>query len=265
MTISINKKNSSKINDNPFFNFVKNYFYFLREVKFNYDSPGNRTVVSKWIWSKEKKYLVPNYLEKELKTLQFDRYNRVGEKQILNINYDIDQWLNMVKQFIIFLDIAELSSLFKNEKGECSLYIDCDSHNSSYIMYYYDDSKETEYRISFMETSIPKPGSQSSIVSFINATDEEDEDSTITLIQIDILRRYGDKRTNQIKLIENSTDCKSLLAKSEEALIFNVFRDILSQVIFNTFSDILNNVNKAVGFERNITEEVLNGYIKFTE
>ena len=254
---------SLKLQDNPFFEFTKKYFYFLRQVKFDFESP-DRCITSTWIWSKDKKYHISDKLERELKDLQFCRNNKVGPMQLLNINYSVDEWLALVRQFIVYLDTIELASLYKNDKDESNVYIDCDPLNSSYVLYYYDDNNETEYRISFIETSIPRPGAPSAIATFINATEDE-EDSTITLVQIDILRRYGNKRTNQIKLVENSGDGKSLLVKPEEALVFNVFRDILSQVIFNTFNDILNNVNKTIGFERNITEEVLHGYIKLSE
>jgi len=252
---------SIKLYDNPFFDFTKKYFYFLRQVKFDFERP-DRCITSPWIWSKNKKYNIPENLKDELKSLQFIKNNKVGINQILNFNYSIDEWLTLVKEFIIYLDAVELASLYKNDKDESNIYIDCDKYNSSYVLYYYDDNKETEYRISFIETSIPRSDTPSPITAFINAT--QDEEDSITLIQIDILRRYGDKRTNQIKLIENSNDSKSLLAKSEEALVFNVFRDILSQVIFNSFNDIINNVNKTVGFERNITDEVLHGYINLS-
>lgn len=250
---------------NKFFKFVTDYFNFLRKIKFNFENESDRILTSKWIWSKEKKYLVPDSMEKELKNLQFDYNNRVGFNQILNINYTIDEWFTMVREFIVFLDTMELSSLYKNDKGESNLYVTCDAPNSSYIIYYYDDNKDTEYRLSFIDTDIPKPNQQSAIMSFINAVDDDEEETTITLVQIDILRRYGDKRTNQLKLVSNADNNKHFLNKEEDNLLFNVFRDILSQVIFNTFHDILNNVNKIVGFERNITEEVLHGYIKLSE
>ena len=253
---------SIKLQDNPFFEFTKKYFYFLRQVKFDFERP-DRCVTSTWIWSKDKKYNIPETLKNDMRDLQFIRNNKVGKNQILNLNYSVDEWLSLVKQYIIYLDTIELASLYKNDKDESNIYIDCDKHNSSYVLYYYDDGKETEYRISFIETAIPRSDAPSPITAFINAT--QDEEDSITLVQIDILRRYGDKRTNQIKLIENSNDSKSLLVKPEEALVFNVFRDILSQVIFNSFNDIINNINKTIGFERNITDEVLHGYIKLSE
>lgn len=256
---------SESIICNKFFKFVNDYHNFIRQVKFDFDTNPNKIITGKWIWSKDKQYQIPSTLESELKNLQFDYNNRVGYNQICNINHDMDQWFKMVREFIVFLDNMELASLYKNDKGDSVLYIDCDNPNSTFNMYYYDDPTDTEYRISFIDTEIPKPGKQSAILSYIDATDT-DENNTITLIQIDILRRYGDKRTNQLKLVADINTNHQFLQKEEDGLTFNVFRDILSQVIFNTFNDILNNVNKAVGFKRNITEEVLrHGYIKLSE
>lgn len=261
--IIIKSSIKTSINNNRFFKFVKDYYYFLRQVKFDFDRK-DRIVVNCRLFSKEKKYIVPESLSRELKTLQFDRYNRVGYYQICNINIDINQWFWMVREFIIFLNNMELSSLYKNDKGDSIIYVDCDRDNSSDVLYYYDETKETEYRISFIDTDIPKPGQISSqLVTFINGVD--DKDTNVTLIQIDILRRYGDKRTNQIKLIADQITNKQFLSNEEDRVIFNVIRDIISQVIYNTFDDILNNVNKIVGFDRNITEEVLHGHIKLSE
>lgn len=251
------------ITSNKFFKFVNSYHNFIRQVKFEFDKP-ERSITSAWIWSKEKKFEIPSSLQDQLKSLVFDYHNKVGYFQICNINYDIDQWLKMVREFIIFLDYMEVCSLYKNDKGDSNLYVDCDSKNSTYNMYYYDDNKDTEYRISFIDTDIPKSGNQSAIMTFINGT-EDDEENTITLIQIDILRRYGDKRTTQLKLVPDTNTNRQFLQRDEDNITFNVFRDILSQIIFNTFNDILNNVNKVVGFERNITEEVLHGYIKLSD
>lgn len=252
---------SEKLEDNPFFEFTDKYFYFLRQVKSDFEKP-NRWVTSTWIWSKDKKYNIPETFKNDIKELQFIRNNKVGKYQIVDINYDEERWLSLIKHFIIYLDAIELASLYKNDKDESNLYIDCDIQKSSYNLYYYDDNKETEYRISFIDTTIPKSKTQSTISAFIN--DNQDDEEPITLIQIDILRRYGDKRVNQIKLIEN-TDIYSLISKPEELLTFFTFRDILSKVIFNTFNDIINNINKIVGFEQDITDEVLNGYIKLSK
>ena len=250
---------------NKFFKFINDYHNFIRQVKFDFDTNPDKIITGKWIWSKDKQYHVPSTLESELKDLQFSYNNRVGYNQICNVNHDMDQWFKMVREFIVFLDAMEIAVLYKNDKGDSILYVDCDVPNSTFNMYYFDDPTDTEYRISFIDTDIPKPGKQSIIMNYIDATDDE-ENNTITLIQIDILRRYGDMRTNQLKLVADINTNRQFLQKEEDGLTFNVFRDILSQVIFNTFNDILNNVNKVVGFKRNITEEVLrHGYIKLSE
>lgn len=257
---------SEPITFNKFFKFVKSYYYFIRQVKFELDKP-ERVVTSTWIWSKNKKFEIPSYLQDQLRSIVFDYNNRVGYFQICNINYDMDQWLTMVREFILFLDYMEICSLYKNDKGDSNLYVEADLKNSTYNMYYYDDNKDTEYRISFLDTEIPKSGKQSAIMNFIDGIDTDDngKENAITLVQIDILRRYGDKRTTQLKLVPDANTNRQFLQREEDGITFNVFRDILSQIIFNTFNDILNNVNKIVGFERNITEEVLHGYIKLSD
>ena len=248
---------------NRFFNFIIKYYEYIRRIKFDFDGP-DKIIVNGTIFSKGKKYIVPESLTEQMRSLQFDRHNRVGYYQICNSYLDIHPWLTIVKEFIIFLDIMDLASLYKNDKGDCNLYVDCDEPNSSFVLYYYDESKETEYRLSFIDTDIPKMGTPSSIVTYINGTDDKEEQS-ITLIQIDILRRYGDKRTNQIKLVFDDNINNRFLNKKEDEIIFNVFQDMISRVIYDTFYDIVSNVNEIVGFDRNITEEVLHGHIKLSE
>ena len=48
----------TSINNNRFFKFVKDYYYFLRQVKFDFDRK-DRIVVNCRLFSKEKKYIVP--------------------------------------------------------------------------------------------------------------------------------------------------------------------------------------------------------------
>lgn len=252
---------------NEFYRFVTNYFYFLREFKYSYETdPSYKIIVKPKLFSKNKTTTIqfPTDTQAEINNLideynSYINYNKVKYNKIMNINQGVDSWFKIVKEFIIFLHEMELASLFKNEKGE-KIYVDIDVKNSSYILYYYDEDKETEYRISFMDTSIPKPNTKSQLMQYLDAEDDEN----VTLIQIDILRKYGDNVTNQLKFIENSFDKSELLIGNND-FIFYVFVDILSKVIFDTFNDILSNVNELLGFRRNITQEVLHGYINLSE
>lgn len=251
---------------NIFFDFAKDYFYFLDKLTFDFHTDKNKTIVTKKKGhfknrQIEKFYKIP--LSDELKHICISYYNKVSKVQLLNPYYSVDEWLPMVKNFIIFLDKCELASLYKNDKAE-SVSVVVDEPNSTYILYYYDEENETEYRISFMTTELPTQIGENTIMTYINGTDD-DTDKFITLVQIDILRRYGEKRTNQIKLVEKSNHNKSLLANNDEAIIFNIFKVMTSRVIYNTYHDILGNIAKIHGFDRNILEEVLDGRIKLSD
>lgn len=240
----------SNISKNSFYQFLKDYTNYISWVKTAYNE--------KSLYKKNIKNLRDGIKHK--KVFNIPQYEYTGLKINLEtirntiLDNSIDNWLFIVKEFIEFLDFSDLSCLFKNDKTETSLYVDCDIKHSAYTLYYYDEDYETEYRLSFLDTEIPnldyKP-----LESFISDSGSK----YMTLIQLDIIRNYGEKRCNQIKLVGNNND--SILKNTEDLYIFNIIKIRLSKVILDTLYDILGNVNKSYGFEKEITTEVLDGYI----
>lgn len=244
---------NTNISRNTFYMFLTDYTKYVEHVKHMVDNIDlyQRNIKKKrsWLTKTASKFIIPdmNNDQKNLKIATESINHELADSSI-------DTWLFSVKEFIEFLDFAELACLFKNDKIEQNIHVDCDHKHSSYVLYYYDEAYETEYRLSFLDTEIPnldyKP-----LESFISDSGSK----YMTLIQLDILRNYGEKRCNQIKLVGNNNE--SILKNSSDLYIFNIIKSRLTQVILQTLFDILGNVNESYKFDKNIVHEVLDGYI----
>lgn len=174
----------------------------------------------------------------------------------------IEEWFVLVREFIEFLDIAEDMCLYVNdtESPESDTYIDIDKNSSSYVMYITDHEKYITYRISFIDTQIEKPGSNSTIMKFLEGSDCNYVENNITLIQFDIMRSHGTQKHTEFKFMSGS-DHNLVINTEENIMVFTCMRNYITKIMFKTLNDIFYNTNLLFGIENSV-DEVLYGNIE---
>lgn len=201
------------------------------------------------------------------KDLIKDLANRYYRTCLSVDNMATEDWFKFMREFIEFLDIAEDMCLYINNTSteESDTCIDIDKQSSSYVMYMYDTDNFITYRISFIDTQIERPTSNSTIMKFLEGSDCNivEDSKTTTLIQFDIMRKHGKQKHTEFKFMTGS-DYKLTITSDEQLMSFECMKNYITKIVFKTLNDILYNTNLLFGIENSV-DEVLNGTIILSE
>lgn len=232
------------------------YFTFLfldilncaaeKEYKIEYNSSS--------LFHKKKKDLVNLKLQNQWKSI----YSVLFKKYIPNTNLSYKDyyttWFNCVKHFSEFIRDAEKCFMFNNSDENC-LYVEI--NDNIVVLYLVPEKLNVKIKITFQNTSIKKPNSKSSILSYIDGDNEED--GKVTFVKVEVFRTFGKQMKNEFEfLLGDFIDRNS---KDTDFILFDIVKDIVSNMIFECFIDIIDNYVTTIS---NYNEEIhIKDVIKF--
>jgi hypothetical protein len=151
----------------------------------------------------------------------------------------ISEWLNLVKEFAIYLRTAEKCFMYINDSSSC-LYSEI--INNKTILCTKKIDNQYNITISFENTKI------TDIMKTITVFDDP-EKALVSFINIEVNRYYGKEMSNSFKFLSSDSPAFN---DETDLVLFNNIRDIVNKYIVKTYDNILNDTIYKVGIYNRI-------------
>lgn len=159
-----------------------------------------------------------------------DHWNEVKTSVLDITDYErqLSSWLSMVEEFLLFIRTAEKCVMYENSDTK-TIYSEILNENKRSIYFIYDLYK---VKITFENTKIRNPAKTDIALSMFS-------DSTIKIMNIEIIRTFGKQMKNVFKYITGEL---FLLEETSDIILLENMMRCISRQIYQELCVILNSV-----------------------